>query len=221
MSLYDAEKQYYDAEKQYYDANKQSDYEPLLKDPNTPTNIITDIVDRLTILSFKLMALKHPNISARSQRYIIQKSDKKVYQKEIIQAFLSNEKILDEKSWHKICQSYNVAGRFDKIVLELLHENDDVFTVNKLDVIFNTVQRRPKVINAYVSAIINHKNFDVDILDGSFIRDHYNKLLKSKTTDLFKIFSTSKNKENIFGKLYLITSDITWLSDEAKDIFLF
>ena len=46
----------------YMDVENQKDYEPLLLDKNTPTKIIDDMVNRITLPKLKIIALKHPNI---------------------------------------------------------------------------------------------------------------------------------------------------------------
>ena len=86
----------------FADSSKQKDWEPILKDPDTPEEVITSIVDSLTFLPLKMLAFKHPNISEKSQRYMIDKADKKEYLKEIIEAFLANPKSLTKDNWKRL-----------------------------------------------------------------------------------------------------------------------
>ena len=206
----------------YYDADGQKEYEPLLKDPTTPEKVITDIVEWLTLVPLKILAFQHPNISKRSQLYMLDKADKKPYQKQLIESFLSNKKPLNSETWSKLRHHYNTAFRFDKSIIELLEEQSDVFTTDKLDVILNAFARSGiKSLKAlaprYLLAIFEHKNFNVSILDGEFCRDKY----IFNNTDVLNAINATKNKDAISAKLYEITQDPGWLSQAAKDVFLF
>lgn len=208
----------------YYKAEKQKDYEPLLKDPTTPESIIDNIVDRITLLPLKILALKHPNISKRSQRYIIDKADRKEYLKEIVESYLSNPKNLNSENWQRIRTWMNKAQRFDICVMELLEEQNDIFTVQKLDTILNNFGKgfgsklnlKEKDLNRYLAAVLNHKNFDVESLKGSFF-----KLNTFNESDISKMVSKGPNKEKIYLKFYEITNNEIWLPSDATDIFLF
>lgn len=213
-------------EEMYFAADKQKDYEPLLKDPTTPESIITDIVDRITLLPLKILALNHPNISERSQRYLIDKADRKDYLKDIVENFLKNPKPLNQNNWLQLRQFYNKAERFDICVMELLEEQASFLTSDKLDVIFNSLGdaygnhrkglKKEKNMERYFMAVVDHKNFDVNSLDGEIHQKG-----RIIYEDFLKQISASRNKDVIYGKLYEITGNDAFLPQEAKDIFLF
>ncbi len=208
----------------FHDSENQKDWEPLLRDPNTPTNVIKDIVDRITLLPLKILAFKHPNIDERAQAYMLSKADNKAYQKDLIEAFLSNSKNLEEQTWTKIRKFHNTAGRFDICILELLEEQSDVFTKQKLDVILNALGDIPgvnvnkmKYLERWLKVIMGHKNFDVSILAGTF----FTTKLKPSDPRVINVVKELKNKEDISYAFYKMTNEEVWLSDEAKELFIF
>jgi hypothetical protein len=208
----------------YFLADNQREYEPLLKDPTTPEKIIYDIVNTITLLPLKLLAFKHPNISARSQRYILDKADKKDYQKELVEAFISNEKTIIKDNWVRIRKWSNTAQRFDICVMELLEEQNNIFTTENLNIILNSftlgIQGQPlkeKSLQRYLLGVLDHDNFNVSILDGEFI----NKKGRLDDAATLKTISASKNKDDIYVELYKLTKNEVWLPQEAKDVFLF
>jgi len=203
----------------YYLANNQKDYEELLKDPDTPEKIITDIVDRITLVPLKILAFKHPNISARSQRYMLEKADKKKYQKDLIIAFLTSDVDLDLKNWIQIKKYYNTAKRTEKFVIEILNDQEDV-SLQKLDVILNSIKDDKNLQTIgfnTVESVLHHKNFRPKILHGDFFTNNdvtsYNKIME--------IIKTSPHQKDIMSTLYNITGKDEFLPQEAKDLFLF
>lgn len=205
----------------YYDAEGQKEYEPLLRDPSTPSELIDRMVDSITLIPLKILAFKHPNVTSRSQRYMLEKADKKPYYNELLEAFFSNEKDLPKDVWIKFRKNYNTAGRLDLATITLMEEQKDVFTTSKLKVILNsfadTGLKSTKVAERYLLAIFEHKNFDVSILDGELCREAY----IFHNTDMLNALNATKRKEEIFVKLYEITGDADWLPTSVKDIFLF
>jgi hypothetical protein len=202
----------------YFQADNQKDYEPILKDPNTPEKVISDIVDRITLVPLKVLAFKHPNISERSQRYMLEKADKKKYQKELIGAFLEGN--LTEKNWNQIKEYYNVAKRTEKLVIELINEQIDV-DVDKLDIILNTIKDDKDLQTigfAMVEAIFKHKNFNVKILHGELFTKNPGLLAYNH---IMKVIEESPYKAEIATTLYEITGREEVLPQEAKDLFLF
>lgn len=201
----------------YYDAETQKEYEPLLKDPLTPQHVIYDIAERITLLPLKILALHHPNVTAATQRYILSKADKKPYQKELIEAFIANTNGLNMDNLAKIRKFYNTANRFDICVVELIESQSDIFTTHNLDIVFNILNRVDKLLERFLLAVFEHKNFNVSILDGDFLKKP-----GTITGITFQnaVFAT-KNKSVILGRLYENTGDPKWLPQEAKDIFLF
>jgi len=219
-------KSYDDYKNEYRAAINQSDYKPLLEDPNTPESIITSIIDSLTIKDLKIIALKHPNIIERSQRYILETSIKENYYKEIVEVFLSNKKDLSEDNWVKIRKWYNPKLKFDICVIELLDEQSDIFSKQKLDVILNALVINKDNIFGYMKGVMHHKNFDVKILEGKFIKDMYPTLIRilrnnPEQSNYHTIFSESPYKVEIFKKMFEVTSDVLWLPKEVQNIFIF
>lgn len=204
----------------YYDAVGQKEYEPLLRDPTTPADLVDRIVDWLTLIPLKILAFKHPNITVRSQRYMLEKADKKPYQKQLIEAYISNEKTLTTEGWVRIKNSVNTANRFDIAVTELLEAQSDVFTPANLKVIFNAFPSfgtKTVLFERFLLAIFEHKNFTVDVIDGELFRDPF----IFHKTPVLNAMNATKRKEEIFVKLYEITGDADWLPTSVKDIFLF
>lgn len=203
----------------YMDVENQKDYEPLLLDKNTPTKIIDDMVNRITLPKLKIIALKHPNISEKSQRYILEKADKKPYHEDIVEAFLSNKKPLTQHGWLKILKTLNKGNRFEIIIIKLLESQSDFFTLKNLDIIFNSfasigINQSKFLTERLLLAIFEHKNFNVSILHGD----------TTKSIDIFNntVFKNSMNaskiKNEIMVELYKITSDTRWLPSEINDL---
>jgi len=205
----------------YFQAENQKDYEPILKDPNTPEKVVNDIVDRITLVPLKILAFKHPNISERSQRYMLEKADKKKYQKELIEAYITSDTKISGTGWIQMRRFYNTAQRFDKAVIELLNEQADI-PYDKLDIMLNNLGsegiKKEKMLVEYIGAITNHKNFKADMLDGDLFLDDPNLM---DNEDILKVISTSTHKKDIYMKFYEITQNEVWLPQEAKDLFLF
>lgn len=204
----------------YFDAVSQKDYDPILKDPNTPTKVITDIVDRITLVPLKILALKHPNISSRSQKYILEKADKTKSQKDIIKAFLTSPNPLLAYDWRDIRKYYNTAQRLDLISVELIMEQADISTYN-LDVILNTLSTcgtKETYLDKYIEYILEHKNFDIEILKGDFFIQRIKPRLNLRS-DIVDILRASSRKEEIFMEFYNLTEDTVWLPDELNAIF--
>lgn len=202
---------------EYYLINKQKDFEPLLKDPETPESVMTDIVDRITLVPLKLLAIKHPNISDRSIYYLLEKADRKKYQKELIAELLKRDDLTHEVM-QKIRDYYNKAGRFDSIVTELLNENADIST--------NTLEKYLGTITFYASSkevpvilsILNHKNSNKAMLK-QFLFTNSNVLMLPET---IKAIKNLKNFDSeIATEMFSKSNNDIWLSDDIKDIFLF
>lgn len=215
-----------DYRKEFSNARNQIDYKGLLEDPNTPEKIIKFIVDSLTDVDLQILALKHPSISAISQRHILKHAVNTPNQYKIVESFLSIKTDIIADNWIKIRQWYNKDLGFDMCVLKLLKKQSDVFTTQKLDVIFNSLPVNKDNIFGYMTGVLNHYNFNVSILDGYFIENMYSTiaiLLKKDPSQsrFYQIFSESKFKNDIFLKLYNLTKDIWWLPQEAQDIFSF
>ena len=205
----------------YYDADGQKEYESLLKDPSTPSEIIDRIVDSITLVPLKILAFKHPNITFRSQKYMLEKADKKPYYNELVDAFFSGPTKLTDFNWIGLRKNFNTAGRLDLATVQLMESQSDAFSTEKLGVILNTFAdsglKTTKIPERYLLAIFEHKNFDVSILDGKFCRQAY----IFHNTDVLNALTATKNKEAMFIKLYEITGDPDWLPSPVKDIFLF
>ena len=205
----------------YFQAENQKDYEPLLKDQNTPEKVISDIVDRITLVPLKVLAFKHPNLSISSKRYMLEKADKKKYQKELIEAFLLGKSI-SISEWKNLREYYNTAQRLDKIVIELLNEGVDI-EKEKLDIILNTLTQcntKETHMTAYIEAIINHNNFDMKYLTGEFFRDRLLPKVNLRE-DIMEILKRSNLKNELFEQFYALTNNEMFLPQEAKDLFLF
>lgn len=202
----------------YFQADSQKDYESILKDPETSEKIISDIVDRITLVPLKILAFKHPNITERSQRYMLEKADKKPYQKELIAAFLEGN--LSDKNWANIKKNYNTAQRTELFVIELLREQIDI-GIDKLDIILNTI-KDDKTLQTIgfntISAILNHKNFDVNILKGKLFSTNPSILAYNH---MKQIIENAPQSAEISSTLYEITGREDILPQIAKDIFLF
>lgn len=205
----------------YYDAENQKDYEPLLKDPNTSSELLLRMVDMITNIPLKKLALMNPNIPEKSQNYILDKADKKPYYKELVETFFAGPKKLTELHWIRLRKHFNIAGRLDLAVIELMESQSSAFSTDKLDIIFNTFAdtgiKSTKIAERYLLAIFEHKNFNVSILDGKFFKLPY----IFHNTDVLNAIGATKNNDVIFVKLYELTGDADWLPTAVKDIFLF
>ncbi len=205
----------------YYDAEGQKEYEPLLRDPTMPQDLVNRMIDSITLVPLKILAFKHPNISYRSQVYMLEKADKKPYYKDLVAAYFSNPKELEPTEWVRMRKNINTAGRLDLATIEVMEEQRDDISTEKLGVILNSFAttgiKSIKVAERYLLAIFEHKNFNVSILDGEFCRQAY----IFHNTDVLNALNATKRKEEIFVKLYEITGDVDWLPQSAKDIFLF
>jgi len=206
---------------QFMLTDNQKDWEPLLKDPATPANVIKDIADRITLLPLKVLVLKHPNVPSEAQKYIISKTNNKDYQQELIEAFLSNGKNLDAKTWNTMRDYYNIGGRFNLCIFALLRAQSPVFTAQKLDVILNTLGelmggiRKEKDLSTYIELILDHKNFDPESIGGKLFFFRIDVL-----TYRFAV-NKSRHKDEILMKLYELTKNDIWLPDEARELFVF
>lgn len=200
----------------YYDAPSQKSYEPILKDLNTPESVITDMVDRITLVPLKILALKHQNISMRSIKYILEKADNKPYQESLIETFWLFSKHKTQPFITELIKYYNTAKRFQKITNDLLENQIEVTSLELsnylLSIPFDGMH------NASVKAILKHKNFDkkvLSVLKAIF----YNQLFPDFVVELIKI-SPMYNPE-VMSDLFDSSGDDRWLSNDAKDIFLF
>lgn len=219
-------KTYEEYKNEYFSVRNEKDYKSLLEDPNTPEVFISSIVEELTITEFMIIAFKHPNITEQSQIKILGKVDIKDNQKELIEIFLSNKSDLSESTWLKIKGGSKTPIRFDICVMELLDEQKDIFSTQKLDVIFNSLVKDGSNILGYMKSVVHHKNFDEKILEGEFIKSRYfvvKNILKDDIEGkrLYPIFSTSPHKTKIFTKMFELTNDLFWLPKEAQDVFVF
>lgn len=200
----------------YYDAKSQKDYENILKDPNTPESVITDMVDRITLVPLKILALKHQNISMRSIKYILEKADNKPYQESLIETFWLFSKHKTQPFIGELIKYYNVSKRFQKITNDLLEDQIEV-TSDDLSIYLLSVPFDGMNI-ACVKAVLKHKNFDkktLNVLSSIF----FNQLFPDYIVELIKI-SPMYNAE-IMSELFDASGDDRWLSTDAKDIFLF
>lgn len=199
----------------YFQAENQKDYDPILKDPNTPTKVITDIVDRITLVPLKILALKHPNINERSILYILEKADKKAYQKDLIEAYIETNK-LNEGMWIKIKKFYNVAKRTEKIIIELLKNNINV-DIDMLNLFLNTLTDDDDLKFIWVDVIFKHKNFKPEIVEGDFFRRYRNFAFN----DVLKSAKESKFENEIRLIFFKMTNDTWFLPKTATEIFIF
>lgn len=201
----------------YYDANSQKDYESILKDLNTPESVITDMVDRITLVPLKVLALQHPHISMRSIKYILEKADNKPYQATLIETFWLHSSYRKLQPFiTELIKYYNTAKRFQKITNDLLENQIEVTSLELsnylLSIPFDGMH------NASVKAILKHKNFDkkvLSVLKAIF----YNQSFPDFVVELIKI-SPMYNPE-VMSDLFDSSGDDRWLSNDAKDIFLF
>ncbi len=200
----------------YYDANSQKDYETILNDPNTPTSVITDMVDRITLISLKILALKHANISKSSIKYILEKSDNKPYQISFIETFWLFSSQKSQEFISELIKYYNVAKRFQKITNELLEDQIDVSSLDLSNYLVSLPFDGMNIPS--VKAILKHKNFDLNTLK-TLRSIFYNQQFPDYIINLIKVTSIYNN--DIMIELFNDTGDDRWLSDDAKNIFLF
>lgn len=205
----------------YFQAENQKDYEPILKDPNTPEKVISDIVDRITLVPLKVLAFKHPNISSRSQRYMIEKADKKKYQKELIEAYWSNPKFKFEDV-ESMLKYYNTANRFVKFTTELIEENKS-FTSEQLAALIDLLCQKGTNFELML-AILKHKSSDIKVFTSTVVA--FAAQLADKTGGLAgEIQVLMKKHKNYTAeaaeKLYTMTGNDVWLPDEVKELFIF
>jgi len=202
----------------YYAAEKQKDYEPLLTDPTTPEDVITDVVDRITMEYLKILAFKHPNISERSVRYILTKAEKKKNQKLLIAILWENHKIT-QSNLQMIRNSYNIAGRFDKFTIELLKENASFYKHNII-LIMGDISRSVDMKHTHelFEAAINHKDTTSKMVSAVL---HNDRFMLDDETLVSIIVESDKIDDEFIIKWYEKTGNEKFLPKEAKDLFLF
>ena len=205
----------------YYDAETEKDYESLLHDPGVNKVLLANIATDVTTLPLKILVLQHPNVDHISQKYILGRADKKPYYETIVETFFSNNKNLDEKVWLSLREDYNVAGRLDIATMNILENQSDAISKQKLDVIFNSLEvtgiKDLKYAERYLLAIFEHKNFSVEILDGKMCRQPY----VFYNTDILNALQKTKQEHAIYIKMFEITNDVNWLPTDVKNIFIF
>jgi len=151
----------------YHSANTEEDYEPILKDQQTPTHIIGYICERISLLSLKLLCINHTNISDKAILWLLQttKDDMKKITLEIFK-----RKTLTHNFILEIKKKWGIAEDFKKITLVLLEEQADIPT-ETLDILFD-VTPLTLTIKYYMDviyAIIGHKNVSTSILKNLFL----------------------------------------------------
>ena len=195
---------------------QQRNWEYYLKDTSLPTDVIDDIVKEVVLPHLREILMSHPNTSAESAVYILNKTKKEDHV-HMMEIYIKSKKKLNKIDWIKFKRFTNAPFKFNKSLIELLKKDDDLFDTQKLDIIFNSLTESNNNLLYLVEVIANHKNFDSDILEGKLID-----LLKSHTESiLFPRFKKSKHAESIFAKMFELTSNVVWLPQEAKDIFVF
>lgn len=200
----------------YFNAEKQKDYEPLLRDPETPPKIIRDIVDRITLVPLKVLALRHPNIGASQIKYILEKADKKKYQKELIKAFLEGPG-MSLTDFENLLNHYNQANRLTGFILELIWADEVDISEKNLESYLGTFTLSSGNAKV-VGKLLNSKR-----ATDKMVMTVYNSPRNSSVSDeiFFEAFKEYHDFENIRIDLYEVEQSEIWISDEAKNMFLF
>lgn len=209
-------------EKLYYDANIQKDYLPLILDPSTPEKIIRDIADRISILDLKLQIIKHPNIPIRSVRYILDKADKKPYQKDIISAIFNNVEKMNISEYQHFKDYYNKAGRLQSILLESIKTGQ--IDVNRYSSILTWLNLQGDQADMKIAAAMltddncNSETFEImfNYLGLDFMT--FTLLVKSV---ILKLTSNKNFPHDAAAEFFKKTGFDWFLSEETKSIFLF
>lgn len=206
--------------KLFSNPEKQKDWERYLTDPNIPTDIIDSIVKDIVLEKLKIILMSHPNISLNSIIFLINNTLNFSYYKTLVKLFITNHKDLDTTNWLIFTRASNNPKKLNEALIALIKENDDTFSTNILDIIFNVLTSRNTFFYDIIKCIVNHKNFKEYILEGKLIQT-YKYLLYTSNSHLFKILYTSNKSGIICNKMFDLTHDIMWLNSEAKDVFLF
>lgn len=206
----------------YYNANNQKDYIPLLQDPSVDKKIIHDVVDRISTLELKKLALQHPNISLLDVRYILDKADKKPYHQELIE-YAINYYPIDNKSYQIMKDRSNKANRLQILLLDSIRENK-IFpeAMTRLAKSLDVTNNRDMMI---FQSIISNDECPKEAFEAMFesikIPTHFMTwalMVKSNAPILMKHKNFPHDRISIFFE----ETGLEWfLSDSAKDVFLF